>query len=634
MNMRMENYCKIALCLFSMSLMIYIGTTLLKGTNIDFTEERQYTLSKGTKEILLNVSSPIELKLYYSKTAANKGSEGLRSFNNYFIYVRELLGEYVAHSRNNLSLKIIDPRPDTSEEENATVYGLKKFDLTETEKYFFGLVAVGQSGTEKIIEFFDPNKKNRLEYELTKLIYTVLNPQKKRVGVISPLETMVDNASLYMNMKMRGMNVPDTWNTIKMLGEFYNVEKVKLDEKSLVGFDLLIIIHPKDFSKELLFSIDQHVMRGGNLLVFVDPNAVSDKSLAGMGMRTVSKSPDEDFQKLMTKWGVALEDGVYAGEKALSGMGRYSLNLPPTRLLSLLNCNELCTNQHQDAITSGINSSLFVFPGILSATSMEDVSHTVILSTTEKGNKYNLEEFERTNPQDFWNKFKDGKEPLPLGYKVLGKFQTAFPEGIEGEKDVIKVSEKESAIVIYSDTDFITDQFAFRQTFFGPALANANSTIFLNSVEAMAGDISLLSVRSKGQINRKFDVINEIEIEAERNTAGKVEQINRTIGKFQTELNGLRQRANSENIALLQNEGLRKRKELEKKIALLKGELRTVKREGREKIENIGKFFQYLNTLFVPSIVVILGIFYSRKRYNLTKGKRKTNLSQLKEAQV
>ncbi len=633
MSKNKENYCKIILSLFSMALMIYIGTTVLKKTRIDFTEEELYTISEGTKKILSRLDSPIKLKLYYSKTAANKGTEGLRAFNNHFLYVKELLGEYIAHSRNNLNLEVIDPRPDTPEEEKATIYGLKKFDLTETEKYFFGLVAVSSSGTERMIDFFDPNEKDRLEYELTKLIYTVLNPQKKKIGIISPLDTMIDDLNLYMAMRMRGMNVSETWNVIKMLGDFYSTEKIKLDAESVNGLDLLIIIHPKNFSEKMLFAIDQHVMKGGNLLVFVDPNAVSDRMSSAGGQRR-SSSPDEGFKKLMDKWGIALQKDTYAGDKELSGVGRYSTNLPPARLLSLLICNDLCTDKYKDAITGGIDQSMFVFPGILSANPIKGITHTPILSTTEKGNSYSAQDYESQNPQILWNNFREGDKALVLGYKILGKFETAFPNGIKGQNNTIKTSQKESAIVIYSDVDFITDQFSFKQTFFGPAAANDNSTIFLNSVEAMTGDVELLSVRSKGRIKRDFDVINKIEFEAEKTTADKVKQINASIARFQRELNELGRKANDGNIALLQNEGLRKKKELAKKIALLKGELRDVKRAGREKIENIGKFFQYLNTLFIPAVIIVFGIYYSKKRHNLTKGKRKHAVSLLKEVQT
>ena len=641
MDKHNENYLKVILGLFSMTLMIYIGSTTFKKARVDFTEESLYTLSDGTKSILSKLDSPIKLKLYYSKTAANKGTEGLRAFNNHYLYVQELLRQYVGNSRNNLSLEVIDPRPDTPEEEDATAYGLKKFNLTETERYFFGLVAENESGTEKIIEFFDPNQKDKLEYDLTKLIYTVLNPQKKNIGIISSMDVMTENLSPYMAqiMRMQGKKVNESWAVTKMLSEFYNVKKIEKDTKVISGVDSLVVIHPKGFSEETLFAIDQYVMKGGNLLVFVDPNAVSDKNAGMYG--GISNSPDAGFKKLMDKWGVELKSNTYAGDKYLSGVGRFNPNMPAGRLLALLNCNEHCTNEYKDNVTSGINNSTFVFPGVLEAKTIEGVKHTPIMSTTPKGNSYTAMGYELSNPQTLWNKFSEGSKPVVIAYKAMGKYKTAFPDGVklteakddkdkkkkvkkekEKKAEVVKESSKESAVIVFSDVDFINDQFAFKNTFLGMAVANDNSTLFLNSVEALTGDVDLMSVRSKGRVNRSFDIINQIEFEAEKRTADKVKEINASIARFQAELNQLGKKANEGNIALLQNEGIRKKKELAKKIAILKKELRVVKREGREKIEGIGKFFQYLNTLFVPIFIIGFGVYYNRKRSRLMQGRR------------
>lgn len=637
MDKHKENYLKVILGLFSMTLMIYIGSTVLKKARVDFTEEGLYTLSGGTKSILSKLDSPIKLKLYYSKTAANKGTEGLRAFNNYYLYVQELLRQYVGNSRNNLSLDIIDPRPDTPEEEDATAYGLKKFNLTETERYFFGLVAENESGTEKIIEFFDPNQKDKLEYELTKLIYTVLNPQKKNIGIISSMEVLTENLSPYMAqiMRMQGKNLNESWMVTKMLGEFYNVKKIEKDTKAISGVDSLVVIHPKGFSDETLFAIDQYLLKGGNLLVFTDPLAVSDRSGASQG--GISSSPDAGFKKLMDKWGITSKQNTFAGDKYLSGVGKFNPNMPAGRLLALLNCNQNCTNEYKDNITSGINNSTFVYPGVLEVKTIDGVKHTPIMSTTGKGNSYTAQGYELNNPQALWNKFSEGNKPVVIAYRAVGKYKTAFPDGVKKTEDkkeskkkdkeakkseVVKESTKESAVIVFSDVDFINDQFAFKKSFLGVAVANDNSTLFLNSVEALTGDVDLMSVRSKGRINRSFDVINQIEFEAEKRTADKVKEINASIARFQGELNQLGRKANEGNIAVLQNEGIRKKKELAKKIAILKKDLRSVKREGREKIEGIGKFFQYLNTLFVPFIVIAFGVYYNRKRNHLMQGRR------------
>lgn len=634
-----ENNLKVILGLFSMALMIYIGTTVFKRIRVDFTQENLYTLSKGTKSILSKIDSPLKLKLYYSKTAANKGTEGLRAFNNHFLYVQDLLSQYVDNSRNNLTLEVIDPRPDTSEEEDAMAYGLRKFNLTETERYFFGLVAENESGTEKVIEFFDPNQKDKLEYDLTKLIFTVLNPQKKNVGILSSLDVINEEQSAYMSqiMRMQGKDVKDSWIMTKLLKDFYNVKKIEKDVELISGIDTLVIIHPKDFPEKTLYAIDQYLMKGGNLLVFVDPNSVTASRGGQFG--ATSTSPDLGFKKLMDKWGIELKSNTYAGDKYLSGVGRLNSNMPASRLLPVLNCNENCTSKYKDSITSGINNSTFIYPGVLEVKKVEGIEYSPILSTTDKGNSYQAYSYELGNPQALWSKFQEGSEPVVLAYKAVGKFKSAYPDGIKdteeskkeskkgdgkqkNKEETITQSDKDSAIIVFSDVDFLSDQFSFKQTFLGLTAANDNSTLFLNSVEALSGDMDLLSVRSKGRINRSFDVINQIEFEAEKRTKDKVEEINASISKFQAELNQLGRKANAGNVALLQNEGLRRKKELAKKIAILKKDLRQVKREGREKIERIGKFFQYLNTLFVPALLIVFGFYYNIKRASLMKSTR------------
>ena len=62
MDKHKDNYLKVILGLLSMTLMIYIGSTLFKKARVDITEEGLYTLSKGTKSILSKLDSPIKLK--------------------------------------------------------------------------------------------------------------------------------------------------------------------------------------------------------------------------------------------------------------------------------------------------------------------------------------------------------------------------------------------------------------------------------------------------------------------------------------------------------------------------------------------------------------------------------------------
>lgn len=629
MDRTKENYLKVFLGLFSMTLLIYIGSTLFKRARLDFTQESIYTLSEGTKSILKKLDSPIKLKFYYSKTAANKGTEGLRTFNNYSLYVQDLLRQYVDHSRNNLSLQVIDPRPDTSEEEDALAYGLKKFHLSETEKYFFGMVAENESGTEKIIEFFDPNKKDKLEYQLTKLVYQVLNPAKKTLGVLASFDVIAEEVSPMMAqiMRMQGKNVESSWGSIQALSEFYQVKKVELKKPTLTGVDTLLVLHPRGFSEQVLYAIDQYVMQGGNLIVLIDPFTSVDPNVE----RGISSSPDAGFKKLMEKWGVTLKEGVYAGDKYLAGVGASNPRMGPTKMITLLNCNSECSSRHKDNISAGLQNTIFVLPGVLETKQVEGVAHSTFLSSTQKGNEYRVAPYMLNNPQMAWQSFQEGSG-VDIGVKAIGKFKSAYSEmpkfeskgedKSQPQKSHLQESAKESAIVFVSDVDFLADSFAFQQTFLGAQPRNDNVNLLLNMVEALSGNVDLLNVRAKARVDRSFDVITQIELEAEEKTQDKVKEIQSSIQKFQQELNQLGRQKNSDNVAILQNESLKKRKKLNKQIATLKKDLRAVRREGREKIEVIGKMFQYFNTLFVPLLVIVFGLFFYGRRSKNIQGRR------------
>ena len=99
-----------------------------------------------------------------------------------------------------------------------------------------------------------------------------------------------------------------------------------------------------------------------------------------------------------------------------------------------------------------------------------------------------------------------------------------------------------------------------------------------------------------------------------RTTKWSFKEINDKIQKAQKELAALGRSANDSNIALIQNEGLKKRKELSRQVALLKRELRDVKREGREKVESLGKLLRSLNTLLVPFIIFCIGLYINTRK--------------------
>src|SRR5205809_985511 len=108
----------ILLLLVGLVLVNYLASSL--PVRLDASAEKSYTLSPGTKTMLGKIGEPIALDLYFSKHAT-----GLPiAYKNYAGRVQEMLRQYVRASHGKLTLNVIDPRPDTPEEEKATATGL------------------------------------------------------------------------------------------------------------------------------------------------------------------------------------------------------------------------------------------------------------------------------------------------------------------------------------------------------------------------------------------------------------------------------------------------------------------------------------------------------------------------------
>src|SRR6185312_8963560 len=167
-------------------LLLFIGLVLVNylasalPVRLDATAESIYSLSPGTKKMLGKLEEPVTLELYFSKDA-----NGLPiAYKNYAARVREMLRQYVRASHGKLTLSVINPRPDTPEEEKATAAGLSpQVSRQGGDQFFFGLVVI-QADQQKTIPAFTPQREQFLEYDLSKLIYSVQQFDKRKLGLL------------------------------------------------------------------------------------------------------------------------------------------------------------------------------------------------------------------------------------------------------------------------------------------------------------------------------------------------------------------------------------------------------------------------------------------------------------------
>ena len=619
---------------------------------LDVTEQRLYTLSDGTRAILAKLNQPIKVKLYYAKTAALKGPDQIKYFNNYYEFVNALLKEYAAEAKGMIDLQVIDPRPFSDDEVQALRYGLRRFSITEEENFFFGLVIQTEFGVEKSIPFFSPDRQSFVEYDISYLIDTAITREKTKIGVMTSLPVMGEDMSGYMAqmMRMQGQRPRPPWTFVEQLRQRYEVTSVPTDVNEIKEVDILLVMHPKELPEQTLFAIDQFVLKGGRMIVCVDPHCFTDEQERRELQMGAPSKPGSDLNRLLRTWGLEMPENTFAGDRSLALSSSITQDRRPEKVIGFLNLSPPQCFNPDNVITAELNQVRFLFSGVLREVAdpnedqKEHIRRTALITTTNRGNSWSISspfELAMLEPSKLMDKFIDGTRPVAMGYRVTGKFTSSFPEGIEievqipedeptedpeessDEKKTKKIKKRitgltESAedcvVVVFADVDFISDTLAYRDFFFGKVVVGDNSTLMLNAIDDLQGSSDLISVRSRGNFRRPFIVVDEIEKQAEAETAEEEAKINAEIAGFQNELRSIASSAKEGQEEVIGSSILQKKQDLELKIHQAKRRLRKVKMKRRERIEHLGNMLRNFNMLMAPVVILVIAIVLGIRR--------------------
>ena len=206
------------------------------SAKLDITEEKLFSLSSGTKNILQGIEGELNIKYYFS-TNSESAPLNVKAYGK---RVKELLEEYVYHSKGKIKLELIDPKPDTEEEEWASKDGIAQIPLPSGEMFYMG--AVVRPGGQAV-KMFDPRRESFLEYDISEMILRSTNPGKKTVGILSSIKVVGSQ----MQFQIPGQPAPTKdWGFVKQLKNVYNVKEIKTDSVEIPNdVDLLITMHPK-----------------------------------------------------------------------------------------------------------------------------------------------------------------------------------------------------------------------------------------------------------------------------------------------------------------------------------------------------------------------------------------------------
>ena len=588
-------------------LLVFINNQLLSKYRIDLTEDKVFSLSEGTRNVLTSLDEPVTLYFFYSDSATT----GMTKMRNYAARVESLLREYAQASGGKVQLQIVDPVPFSENEDKASQFGLTGAALGNAgEQIYFGLAGTNLLDDQFTIPFFDPKNEQFLEYEISKLIYRLSNPDTLTLALVTDLP--VAGGQDPLTGRYTGPMV-----FYQQLAQLYNIRIVNSTADGLPeDTDVVLLAHPQALSDGLLYAIDQFAMHNGRILAFIDPhyegNALSSLQQVGAN---ASSFP------LLKAWGIKadLTNIVLDAQLAFDLRNENGAIVKHFGILGLT-AAQLDRN---DVITANLDSVNGASFGALETVKKAGMSmHTLIRSSVNSG-LTNADNYAQTlNPVALHRGFGGNTETYTVAARYRGKARSYF----SAPKDPAKAATYEGQtdnlnLVLVADADMLSDRYWVQQTaFFGDTVftpfAN-NGDFIVNAIENLTGSDALISMRSRGTYVRPFERVKALETAAEGKYREQEEQLQEELIQTEQKLRELQGQQGQGGTIVFTGQ---QQEAIDKYIARrveIRRELREVRFQLDREIDRLGDKLKIVNIALAPAVLTgllwLLAFIFKRR---------------------
>jgi gliding-associated putative ABC transporter substrate-binding component GldG len=492
---------------------------------IDLTEEKRYTISDATKEMLRDLDDIVYVEVYLE-------GEFPAGFRRLQRSIRETLDEFRSFAGRNIQYKFIDPATAKSGQARNDFYtmladkGIQPTNLYDTdkgskiEKLMFPGALVSYGGKETGVMLLKGNiaataeqKLNQsvegVEYELASAIRQVIREQRKRVAIL------------------QGHGELDSLNLIGLtnpLREKYQVDFVNLSAvENLQAYDGIIMAKPTiPVGEQNKFKIDQFVLNGGKAMFFIESMEIMADSIGREHNYALPLNHNMDDQFFQYGFRVnqnLIQDLTSGAQPVVVGqMGdQPQIRMLPWPFYPIINkFSNHPIVKNLDAVFTRYTSTIDTVkaPGVLKTPLMFTSQYSRIMATPVKVSLTDLRN--NINQEAF------GQRYLPVGYLMEGTFTSLYknrilPPGIKSNnfKDMGM-----SGIIICSDGDLVKNDINARSNQPYPLgydpytqYTFSNLEFVQNALEYLLDEGGLITARAK---EIKIRPLDKIRIENEK----------------------------------------------------------------------------------------------------------------------
>lgn len=580
-----------------------LSGAFLTGARLDLTENRLYTLSDGTINLLKAIEEPITLEFYFSEQASSE----LPMVRNFARRVQEMLDEMAGHAEGALEVRRIDPEPFSEAEDRAALLGLEGVPVgAGRESLYLGIVGTNRVDGREVLPFISPAREAFLEYELARMVYILSQPQRPRIGWLSGLPMTGG-----MDFQTGRQQAP--WAVYEEVAELFELDEIDPSAEALPSdIDVLVLVHPRKLSDAMLADIESFVLAGGRLLAFLDPFAETDPGPDPSDPRgAMTADRHSSLEPLLSNWGVA-----FSTEKFIADLGQaLQVNLqqgqPPVRHPAILGVTAANMNP-DDVITAGLEVMNMASVGWFELTDDSLLSLEPLLSSSRNAAPLEAERLRfLDNPDALADEFGPTGERYALAARLSGEVDAAIGAGagpVRGRIDAILVA----------DADFLADRYwVQRQQFFGTSLLEPfanNADFVVNAIDNLLGNADLISIRGRATSARPFTLVNELRRSAEQSLRATEQRLESELAEAERRINQLQQARGDADLSVLTAE---QEAEIDRFMARrleIRQQLRQVRRDLDRDIEALGTRVKVLNIVLMPLAVTVFALVLAWRR--------------------
>ena len=586
----------------------YIVQKINFNLGIDFTSNKTFTLSNGTKRVIDEIDEPIKINFVYSRNL----SKNIPIIQNYANQVQGLLNRYSDLASGKIELSFIEPEPYSDDEDYVNRYGIQGFPIDqEGSKIYFGMIASNTTDDIEVVSFFDPSKAATLEKQLTDIVYKLNRSKKPMIGFLS----WVDTAPPMMPNNQLGQG---EYTILEELSYFYDFEFLDTDVESFEDIDLLFVYHPSDITDKTEYAIEQFILEGGETVIFLDPFfEKNDHSNKTSDLTNILKTLNINYNSNV------ILDGAQATR--LQTQQNISDNTSLQTILKL-NWPEVrgqFINQSEE-IGNGLSLIRLVSAGGLAPLNEEsEISYIPLISSSEVTMDLPMREVH--DPIKLINNFKPTGITYDFGVKLSGKTSSSFNDFEFIREDHIDRSVKDINVVLFSDADFIRNAFWARiQKFLDTNVIEAtsdNGTLVTNVLDSMTGYDEFIDLRNKEAPFRPFVVVQKLQAEAEQKYLGQEQELQAQLDETLVKIQNLSGGRDAESVNLTDKQ-LMELADFQLEVERKRQQLREVRRNLSKNIDRLANQINILNTFLIPILLILL-MFIIPRQLGIKKRKRR-----------